>query len=159
MHVKALNFPGMEVEVLAQAIEPPAPEWIVSALENLRMGGALDERKNLTRLKCCSSVPKFLPVPRPCHYPRRYPYQSRPIPQPAIAEERSQRVQNVVEPCQLPLRCASHTVCVQCGDYQAANHFNQFCRALCRSKATCRKPYTTRGLSQTLRGLCRWCGW
>ena len=32
-------------------------------------------------------------------------------------------MQSVVEPCQLPLRCACHTVCVQCGDYQAANQF------------------------------------
>jgi len=51
MHVKALNFPGMEVEeVLAQAIEPPAPERIASAMENLRIVGALDEKKNLTSL-------------------------------------------------------------------------------------------------------------
>ena len=51
MHVKALNFPGMEVEdVLAQAIEPPAPERIASAMENLRVVGALDENKHLTSL-------------------------------------------------------------------------------------------------------------
>jgi small subunit ribosomal protein S24e len=51
MHVKALNFPGMEVEdVLAQAIEPPAPERIASAMGNLRMVGALDENKSLTSL-------------------------------------------------------------------------------------------------------------
>src|SRR5258706_1277288 len=56
---------------------------------------------------------QFLPVLRPRHHPRRYSHQSRPVPQPAIAEERSQRVQGVVEPCQLPLRCACHAVCVQ----------------------------------------------
>lgn len=51
MHVKALNFPGVEVEdVLAQAIEPPAPERIAAAMESLKMVGALDENKNLTSL-------------------------------------------------------------------------------------------------------------
>lgn len=51
MHIKALNFPGLEVEeVLAQTIEPPTPERVGAAIENLKMVGALDERKCLTSL-------------------------------------------------------------------------------------------------------------
>ncbi|KAI0348062.1 P-loop containing nucleoside triphosphate hydrolase protein [Trametopsis cervina] len=51
MHVKALNFPGMTVEeVLAAAIEPPAPERVNAAIESLMMVGALDNKKNLTSL-------------------------------------------------------------------------------------------------------------
>ncbi|QRV76171.1 Helicase associated domain (HA2) [Ceratobasidium sp. AG-Ba] len=51
MHVKAINFPGMEVEeVLAETIEPPEPERVASAMRSLKMVGALDEKKNLTSL-------------------------------------------------------------------------------------------------------------
>ncbi|KAI0094894.1 P-loop containing nucleoside triphosphate hydrolase protein [Irpex rosettiformis] len=51
MHVKALNFPGMSVEeVLAEAIEPPAPERVKVAIDSLMMVGALDQKKNLTSL-------------------------------------------------------------------------------------------------------------
>ncbi|KAI0689607.1 P-loop containing nucleoside triphosphate hydrolase protein [Cytidiella melzeri] len=51
MHVKALNFPGMTVEeVLAAAIEPPAPERVQVAIDSLMMVGALDHKKNLTSL-------------------------------------------------------------------------------------------------------------
>ncbi|KAG9082604.1 hypothetical protein FS749_006731 [Ceratobasidium sp. UAMH 11750] len=51
MHVKAINFPGIEVEqVLAETIEPPEPERVASAMQSLKMVGALDEKKNLTSL-------------------------------------------------------------------------------------------------------------
>ena len=51
MHVKALDFPGMTAEeVLAALIEPPAPERVTAAIENLQMVGALDASKNLTSL-------------------------------------------------------------------------------------------------------------
>ncbi|KZT02710.1 P-loop containing nucleoside triphosphate hydrolase protein [Laetiporus sulphureus 93-53] len=51
MHVKALNFSGMTVEeVLAETIEPPAPDRVVSAMNSLQMVGALDEQHNLTSL-------------------------------------------------------------------------------------------------------------
>ncbi|KAG8691340.1 hypothetical protein FRC11_004897 [Ceratobasidium sp. 423] len=51
MHVKAINFPGMEVEeVLAETIEPPEAERVASAMRSLRMVGALDDQKNLTSL-------------------------------------------------------------------------------------------------------------
>lgn len=51
MHIKALNLPGMEVEdVLASTIEPPAPERVKPALENLERIGALDYHSNLTSL-------------------------------------------------------------------------------------------------------------
>ncbi|KAF8707785.1 P-loop containing nucleoside triphosphate hydrolase protein, partial [Rhizoctonia solani] len=51
MHVKAINFPGMEVEqVLAETIEPPEAERVASAMRSLMMVGALDNQKNLTSL-------------------------------------------------------------------------------------------------------------
>lgn len=51
MHVKALNFPGMEAEeVLASCIEPPAPERVAAAIQSLTMAGALDHKKGLTSL-------------------------------------------------------------------------------------------------------------
>ena len=51
MHVKALNFPGLEVEdVLAQCIEPPAPDRVEAAIKSLKMVGALDDQKNVTAL-------------------------------------------------------------------------------------------------------------
>ena len=51
MHVKALDFPGMEVEeVLAATIEPPSSERVTAAMDDLKMVGALDENKNLTSL-------------------------------------------------------------------------------------------------------------
>ncbi|KAH7104403.1 P-loop containing nucleoside triphosphate hydrolase protein [Auriculariales sp. MPI-PUGE-AT-0066] len=51
MHVKGLNFPGMEVEeILAATIEPPEPERIKMAIEHLQMVGALDTNKNVTPL-------------------------------------------------------------------------------------------------------------
>lgn len=51
MHVKALNFPGLEVEdVLAQTIEPPASDRVAAAINNLKMVGALDDQKNVTAL-------------------------------------------------------------------------------------------------------------
>lgn len=51
MHVKALNFPGMTVEeVLAEAIEPPAPDRVEAAIRSLQMVGALDHQHNLTSL-------------------------------------------------------------------------------------------------------------
>lgn len=60
MHVKALNFPGMTIEeVLAAAIEPPAPERIEAAIQSLHMVGALDMNNNLTSL---GSVLLQLPV-------------------------------------------------------------------------------------------------
>ena len=51
MHIKALSFPGMEVEeVLAATIEPPAAYRVAAAMKALQMVGALDHRKNLTSL-------------------------------------------------------------------------------------------------------------
>jgi small subunit ribosomal protein S24e len=51
MHIKAINFPGLEVEdVLAQTIEPPSTDRVTAAIENLKMVGALDDNKNLTAL-------------------------------------------------------------------------------------------------------------
>ncbi|KAF8509803.1 P-loop containing nucleoside triphosphate hydrolase protein [Gautieria morchelliformis] len=51
MHVKALDFPGMEVEeVLAATIEPPSSERVTAAINNLKMVGALGDNKNLTSL-------------------------------------------------------------------------------------------------------------
>lgn len=51
MHVKALSFPGIEVEeVLAEAIEPPDSERVAAAVKALQMVGALDGQKNLTSL-------------------------------------------------------------------------------------------------------------
>ena len=51
MHVKALDFPGMAVEdVLAAAIEPPAPDRIKAAMSDLQMVGAIDNAQNLTPL-------------------------------------------------------------------------------------------------------------
>ncbi|KIK93741.1 hypothetical protein PAXRUDRAFT_12465 [Paxillus rubicundulus Ve08.2h10] len=51
MHVKALSFPGMEVEeVLAATIEPPEAERVAAATTALQMVGALDHQKNLTSL-------------------------------------------------------------------------------------------------------------
>ncbi|CCO26779.1 putative ATP-dependent RNA helicase DHX36 [Rhizoctonia solani AG-1 IB] len=51
MHIKAINFPGMEVEeVLAETIEPPEAERVASAMRSLTMVGALDDQKNLTSL-------------------------------------------------------------------------------------------------------------
>ena len=49
MHVKALNLGGVE-EVLAATIEPPAPPRIVTAMQTLRMLGAMDPEQNLTSL-------------------------------------------------------------------------------------------------------------
>ncbi len=51
MHVKALNFPNMDVKsVLGATIEPPDPQRIDIALEALRVAGALDTEENLTAL-------------------------------------------------------------------------------------------------------------
>jgi small subunit ribosomal protein S24e len=51
MHVKALDFPGMEIEeVLAATIEPPAPSRVSAAITNLQRVGALDPLNNLTSL-------------------------------------------------------------------------------------------------------------
>ena len=51
MHVKALDFPGMAVEdVLAEVIEPPAPDRIKAAMSDLQMVGAIDNAQNLTPL-------------------------------------------------------------------------------------------------------------
>ncbi|KAH7930973.1 P-loop containing nucleoside triphosphate hydrolase protein [Leucogyrophana mollusca] len=51
MHVKALSFPGLEVEeVLAATIEPPEADRVAAAMKDLQMVGALDHSKNLTSL-------------------------------------------------------------------------------------------------------------
>ncbi|KIJ27197.1 hypothetical protein M422DRAFT_271688 [Sphaerobolus stellatus SS14] len=51
MHIKALHFPRMAVqEVLAETIEPPAPERVKVAINSLKMVGALDHDENLTPL-------------------------------------------------------------------------------------------------------------
>lgn len=51
MHVKALNFPGMEAEdVLAATIEPPESERVAAAMAHLQTIGALDKYKRLTAM-------------------------------------------------------------------------------------------------------------
>ncbi|KAK0233083.1 hypothetical protein IW262DRAFT_1444030 [Armillaria fumosa] len=51
MHVKALNFPNMDVKsALGATIEPPDPQRIDIALEALRVAGAIDTEENLTAL-------------------------------------------------------------------------------------------------------------
>ncbi|CAO1622974.1 unnamed protein product [Sympodiomycopsis kandeliae] len=51
LHIKALNMPGMQPEdVLASAIEPPSPERVQAAMQQLYMIGALDTNKALTSL-------------------------------------------------------------------------------------------------------------
>ncbi|KAI5124693.1 hypothetical protein M0805_004300 [Coniferiporia weirii] len=51
MHVKALDFPNMNVEdVLAATIEPPEAERVVAAVKSLKMVGALDGGEHLTSL-------------------------------------------------------------------------------------------------------------
>ncbi|TIA86953.1 hypothetical protein E3P99_03496 [Wallemia hederae] len=64
LRVKALNFPGLEVEdVLAQAIEPPAPERVQLALERLLLIGAINKKKELTSLgKVLLQLPIEAPI-------------------------------------------------------------------------------------------------
>ena len=51
LRVKALNFPGLEVEdVLEQTIEPPESERVNHALERLYNIGSINENKELTSL-------------------------------------------------------------------------------------------------------------
>ncbi|KAG9314362.1 P-loop containing nucleoside triphosphate hydrolase protein [Chiua virens] len=51
MRIKALSFPGMEVEqVLASTIEPPAADRVEAAMKTLQMVSALDHQKKLTSL-------------------------------------------------------------------------------------------------------------
>lgn len=66
MHIKALNFPGMEVEdVLASTIEPPDPDRVEAAMSHLKMVGALDKDKNLTSLgRVLLQLPIEAPVGR-----------------------------------------------------------------------------------------------
>ncbi|KAJ1021076.1 hypothetical protein NDA16_003862 [Ustilago loliicola] len=70
MHIKALDIPGMEVEqVLASAIEPPAPERVLAAMEKLKMVGALDVNKNLTSLgRVLLQLPVDAPMGKMCLY-------------------------------------------------------------------------------------------
>ena len=70
MHIKALDIPGMEVEeVLASAIEPPAPERVLAAMEKLKMVGALDTHKNLTSLgRVLLQLPVDAPMGKMCLY-------------------------------------------------------------------------------------------
>ena len=70
MHIKALDIPGMEVEdVLASAIEPPAPERVQAAMEKLRMVGAMDGGKNLTSLgRVLLQLPLDAPMGKMCLY-------------------------------------------------------------------------------------------
>lgn len=70
MHIKALDIPGMEVEdVLASAIEPPAPERVLAAMEKLKMVGALDMYKNLTSLgRVLLQLPVDAPMGKMCLY-------------------------------------------------------------------------------------------
>ncbi|KAJ9475751.1 hypothetical protein PHBOTO_005852 [Pseudozyma hubeiensis] len=70
MHIKALDIPGMEVEdVLASAIEPPAPERVLAAMEKLKMVGALDIYKNLTSLgRVLLQLPVDAPMGKMCLY-------------------------------------------------------------------------------------------
>lgn len=51
LHIKALNLPGMDPEdVLAAAIEPPNPERVTAAMQQLLTIGALDANRDLTSL-------------------------------------------------------------------------------------------------------------
>lgn len=51
LHIKALDMPGMEPEdVLAAAIEPPSPQRVAAAMQQLHTIGALDAKKALTSL-------------------------------------------------------------------------------------------------------------
>ena len=51
MHVKALDFPGMQIEeIFSSLIEPPSPERVRAALEILQVVGALDDCERLTSL-------------------------------------------------------------------------------------------------------------
>ncbi|KAF8308056.1 P-loop containing nucleoside triphosphate hydrolase protein [Clavulina sp. PMI_390] len=51
MHVKALDFPNMDVEeIFSSLIEPPAAARVHAALETLRVAGALTENEELTPL-------------------------------------------------------------------------------------------------------------
>jgi HrpA-like RNA helicase len=51
LHIKALDIAGMEPEdVLAAAIEPPSPDRVSAAMQQLYMIGALDTNKALTSL-------------------------------------------------------------------------------------------------------------
>ncbi|SPO41704.1 related to ATP-dependent RNA helicase [Pseudozyma flocculosa] len=70
MHIKALDIPGMEVEdVLAAAIEPPAPERVRAAMEKLKMVGALDQDKRLTSLgRVLLQLPVDAPMGKMCLY-------------------------------------------------------------------------------------------
>ncbi|PWN54490.1 P-loop containing nucleoside triphosphate hydrolase protein [Violaceomyces palustris] len=70
MHIKALDIPGMEVEdVLEAAIEPPAPERVVAAMDKLRMVGALDINKKLTSLgRVLLQLPLDAPIGKMCLY-------------------------------------------------------------------------------------------
>ncbi|SYW76632.1 related to ATP-dependent RNA helicase [Ustilago bromivora] len=69
-HIKALDIPGIEVEeVLASAIEPPAPERVLAAMEKLKMVGALDINKNLTSLgRVLLQLPVDAPMGKMCLY-------------------------------------------------------------------------------------------
>ncbi|KAL1719478.1 hypothetical protein EV715DRAFT_251413 [Schizophyllum commune] len=51
MHIKALHFPDMTTEeVLERTIEPPPADRVAAAMDDLRLVGALDEKKDLTAL-------------------------------------------------------------------------------------------------------------
>ncbi|RUP43891.1 P-loop containing nucleoside triphosphate hydrolase protein, partial [Jimgerdemannia flammicorona] len=50
LHIKALDLPTSIAETLEQAIEPPDPEMVAVALENLRALQALDSSERLTPL-------------------------------------------------------------------------------------------------------------
>lgn len=70
MHIKALDIPGMSVEdVLAAAIEPPAPERVKAAMQDLERIGALDYHQTLTSLgKVLLQLPLDVSIGKMCLY-------------------------------------------------------------------------------------------
>ncbi|UZJ54871.1 hypothetical protein CBS101457_004191 [Exobasidium rhododendri] len=70
MNIKAMNIAGIDVEeVLAEAIEPPAPERVRAAVEQLMLLGALDGKKELTSLgQVLAKMPTDAPIAKMCLY-------------------------------------------------------------------------------------------
>ena len=70
MNIKAMNIAGMDVEeLLGEAIEPPAPERVRSAVDNLLLLGALDAKKELTSLgQVLAKMPTDAPIAKMCLY-------------------------------------------------------------------------------------------
>jgi HrpA-like RNA helicase len=70
MNIKAMNIAGADVEkLLAESIEPPAPERVQAAVESLVALGALDGKKELTSLgQVLAKMPIDAPMAKMCLY-------------------------------------------------------------------------------------------